>query len=155
MEREMSQERHRILQMLADGKVSVDEATQLLDAAAGPAGPLAVAAAAADGPRRGSRQVKYLRITVDEGGAGAGGKGAERVDIRVPIKLLRAGMRLGSLMPGDVGEKVGEALSAKGINLNLDVAKLAPDDVEELIDGLADLSIDVDEGKQKVRIRCE
>ena len=152
----MSQERHRILQMLADGKLSVDEATQLLDAAGGPVGPSAAGAIPADTPAGGSRQVKYLRITVDDPGDEAAGKGAERVNIRVPIKLLRAGIKLGSLMPGDVGEKVGEALSAKGINLNLDVGKLAPDDLEELIGGLADLTIDVDgKGNEKVRIRCE
>lgn len=152
----MSQERQRILQMVADGKLSVDEAAQLLDAAGGPVGPSDAGATAADAPQRGSRQVKYLRITVDDPGDAAAGKGAERVNIRVPIKLLRAGMRLGSLMPGEVGERVNEALSAKGININMDVAKLAPDDVEELIDGLADLSIDVDgKGNEKVRIRCE
>jgi len=155
VERDMSEERQRILQMLADGKLSVDEAAQLLDAAAEPAGPLAVGADA-DTPAGGAREAKYLRVTVDDPGDDATGKGAERVNIRVPIKLLRAGMRLGSLMPGDVGEKVGEALSAKGINLNLDVGKLAPDDLEELIGGLADLTIDVDgKGNEKVRIRCE
>lgn len=154
MERDMSQERHRILQMLADGKLSVDEAAQLLDAAGGPVGPSAAGAIAADAPQRGSRQVKYLRITVDDPGDKAAGEGADRVDIRVPIKLLRAGIRLTSLMPGDVGERVNHALSAKGVNL--DVAKLAPKDLEELIDGLADMTIDVDgKGNEKVRIRCE
>ena len=44
VERDMSQERHRILQMLADGKLSVDEATQLLDAAGGPVGAAAAGA---------------------------------------------------------------------------------------------------------------
>ena len=152
MECDMSEERQRILQMLADGKLSVDEAAQLLDAAAEPAGALAVGVDA-DTPAGGARQVKYLRITVDEPGDEATGKGAERVNIRVPIKLLRAGMRLGSLMPGDVGERVSGALEARG--LHLDVGKLASSDLEELIDALTDLSVDVDEGKQKVRIRCE
>ena len=142
----MSQERQKILQMLADGKISVEEASQLLEAdVARPEG-----APAARPPR----QVKYLRITVDTAGQEGGEQRGDRVNIRVPIQLLRAGIRLTGVMPEEVGDKVKTALASKG--LNLDLAKLSAEDLEQMIAALADLAIDVDsKNNEKVRIFCE
>ena len=96
---------------------------------------------------------KYLRIVVEPGPqAGAEGAG-ERVNLRVPMALIRAGMRLPAIMPGGVADKVNEALRDNGIDL--DVRGLKGDELDELISALSDLEIDVESGEHKVRVFVE
>jgi hypothetical protein len=74
----------------------------------------------------------------------------------VPMQLLRAGVRLASLIPPQAHEKLDEALSRHGVPLTL--SQIKPENLEELIDHLEDLTVDVDtsdEGKTKVRVFCE
>ncbi len=137
----MSEERRQILKMVAEGKISPAEAEQLLDAVAR-TGPEADATQPADVKAK----PKFLRILVEE-------SDGDRVNIRVPLSLLRAGVKFGSLLPDQAREKVSGALEAKGIHL--DMANAA-DAVEDLIQQLGELSIDVDEGDgDKVRIFCQ
>ena len=77
----------------------------------------------------------------------------ERVNIRVPVGLLRAGVKLASVLPGEAQDKVGIALKDKGINL--DMKGLTSEQFDELVESLAELSVDVDGDKEKVRIFCE
>lgn len=147
----MSEERRRVLDMLAEGKITVDEAEKLLTALG------ASDAAAAEAPAElpappGKRAPKYLRV-VDEKGGNADGTGGERVNIRVPLALIRAGIKLQALIPQHAREKVSGALRAKGIDL--DLTTLVEKTGEELIAHLADLSIEVDKDNEKVRIFCE
>ena len=139
----MSEERRRILEMLAEGKITAAEAEKLLDAVAEgiPQGSL--------GPSRDNRAVtkpRFMRVLVEE-------KDGERVDIRIPLQLIRAGVKLGSLIPREAQGKVGVALAEKGINL--DLGNLKPEAVEDLIDGLADLSVEVHDDEDHVRVFCE
>jgi len=139
----MSEAGRRILTMLAEGKIAVDEAERLLAALGEP-----VAGGKPTGPAGASKpRPKYLRVTVDKGG------GDERVNIRVPLQLLRAGLKLSAVLPDEAKDKVGAALRDKGIDLDLRTAR--PEDIEELIESLAELTIDVDDRKEKVRIYCE
>ncbi len=73
--------------------------------------------------------------------------------MRVPIQLLRAGVKLASLVPANAKAQVNEALRENGINA--DVSKLSPENIEELIQNLNELTVDVDDDKNKVRIFCE
>lgn len=139
----MSEERKKILEMLADGKINVQEAEKLLAAIAAnekesPAG------TSKDGAR-----LKYLRVVVEPG---PGSDKAERVNIRVPIKLIRAGIKLASLLPNDVQGKVDEALKDKGISL--DFSQINEDNLEDIVESLRDLTVDV-EGQERVKIFCE
>jgi hypothetical protein len=143
----MKEERRKILDMLAEGKISVDEAEKLL---------AAIASDEADEKRSDEESVtgvkfpfKYLRVQV-EPGSGCGG--GERVNIRVPLKLIRAGLKWAAFMPKDVQGKVDKALSEKGINM--DFSSIKPEDLDELVANLKDLTIDV-EGKETVKIFCE
>jgi len=127
--------------MVAEGKISPAEAEQLLDAVV-ETGADADAARAADAKAK----PKFLRVLVEE-------SGGDRVNIRVPLSLLRAGVKFGSLLPDQAREKVSEALEAKGIRLDTANAAGA---VEDLIQQLGELSIDVDAGDgDKVRIFCQ
>ena|ERR1039458_9454885 len=141
----MSENRRRILQMLADGKISIDEAERLL--AATEKAPAAVDESA----RRGARP-KYMHVVVDTDEGRAGDK-PTKVNIRVPMQLLRAGVRLSSLIPEPARDKVNQAMREQGVAFDLN--QLKPENLEELIEQLSDLSVDVNNERTKVRIFCE
>ncbi len=78
---------------------------------------------------------------------------AERVNVRVPINLIRAGMKLTALIPSHATDKVHEALKGKGIDFDLRNLKIT--DIEELVGALSDLEVDVESGKEKVHVYME
>src|SRR5262245_36549745 len=136
----MSEETRKVLEMVAQGKVTVQEAEQLLRAMASGSG-------AAEEKKA---DPKYFRILVSK--PGQDGKNAENVNIRVPISVVRGGLRLSALFPGILGKK--KIQLANGTEVDLSSATYA--DLEAMIKDIGELSVDVDdvEGKQ-VRIRCE
>jgi len=93
---------------------------------------------------------KYFRILVTK--PAINGRKAENVNIRVPISVVRGGLRLSALLPGILGKK--KILLHNGTELDLSNVTYA--DLEAMIKDIGELSVDVDdeEGKQ-VRIRCE
>jgi hypothetical protein len=137
----MSEERRQILEMLAQGKITAIEAEKLLDAIEEPS---AKPAGMDTSPTVKSRP-KCLRLLVEDGD--------EHVDIRVPLQLFRAGIKLGGLIPKGAMTKVNDALEEKGVNFNLADFKL--EDIEDLIDAFGDLKMEVNGGDEKVRIFCE
>jgi hypothetical protein len=147
----MSENRKQILQMLADGLITTDEADQLLAAAERAPRP-AEAAAASDAAPRPNVRAKYLRVVVDSEDGGSGDKPA-KVNIRVPMQLLRAGVRLSSLIPQPARDKANAALREQGVPFDLN--QLKPENLEELIEQLAGLTVDVQEEKTKVQVFCE
>ncbi len=140
----MSEERRQILEMLASGKISADEADRLLGALQGSA-PAATATAAATEQRPAP---KYLRVMVD-GNDKHGGP--VHINVRVPLALLRAGVRLASLIPGPAQEKVNRALHEQGIAL--DVSQIKPENLNEIIDHLRDFTVDIDQKSDDVKIK--
>jgi len=142
----MNEERRKVLDMLAQGKIKVDEAEKLL-AALGEAGSPAPAAAGTDDSGR--RSWKYLRIQVEPG---PGSEERERVNIRVPFKLIRAGLKFAAFLPHEAYAKVNLAFKEKG--MDVDLARITAQDLEEIVSNLDDMTVEVD-GKDKVRIFCE
>lgn len=143
----MNEDRQKILGMLAEGKINVSEAEKLLDAL----GIQSEASVQKSQIQTTRRKLKYLRVQVEPTGSRNGED--ERVNIRVPLQLLKAGVKLGSIMPGHVKDKVNNALKDKGVNF--DFSSLDSEKLDELLESLADLSIDVDSDDKKVRIFCE
>jgi len=134
----MNEQHREILRMLAEGRITAGEAEQLIDALE--------REQPASKPRP-----KYLRVVVkweDEFGDGPG-----RVNVRVPLQLLRAGVRLTSLVPPQALAKANAELDRSGIPI--DLARLKPEHLEELVEHLDDLTVDVDETDAKVRVFCE
>ena len=145
----MTDNTKRILEMVAEKKISVDEAQRLLDLVE----PENMAGnATQDTGDTSKRTPKYLRVVVEPTAGSTLDSGAERVNIRVPVALIRAGMKLTSLIPSPAVEKANEALREKGIDMDLNKIKAA--DLEPLIDALTELEIDVD-GKEKVHVYME
>jgi len=140
----MNEDRKRILAMLAEGKISADEADRLISALERP--PLL------GGPNvaRSNGAPKYFRVQVD---ADRPLSGPTKVNIRVPMSLLRAGVRLSALIPPAAREEVNAAMAKKGINF--DINQLRPENLEGLIEQLGDFTVDVDNDRAKVRVYCE
>ena len=143
----MNDDRRSILQMLADGKITADEAERLL-AALDRTDPAPSRAAALSGS---NAAPKYLRVTVDTDEPGEGGP--TKVNIRVPMALLRAGVRLTSLIPPKARDQVNAELAKNGVPF--DIGQLRPENLEDLVDQLNELTVDVDQERTKVRIYCE
>jgi len=154
----MNENRRQILEMLAAGKVTADEAERLL-AALEPEPVSVGGAGASNGSARstGAKSApKYLRVLVEADESMTGNKGLTTVNVRVPMQLLRAGVRLAALIPQQAHNQLDQALSNSGVPLTL--SQIKPENLEELIDHLEDLTVDVDgkEGNQtKVRVFCE
>jgi hypothetical protein len=154
----MSDYRREILEMLAAGKITAAEAERLIVAfepnvSSGNTGNGSAGASAAPAKPR----PKYLRVQVEADESTTGLKGGmTTVNVRVPMQLLRAGVRLAGLIPAQAHEQLDEALSKHGIPITL--SQIKPENLEELIDHLEDLTVDVD-GKDgnatKVRVFCE
>ena len=145
----MNEDRRQILEMLSAGKITTDEAERLL--AALEKGPAATASAAASDSSLKPRP-KYLRVMVEDQSERAG-KGRTQVNVRVPMQLLRAGVKLAGLIPVFALNHANEALHEQGIRVDLN--QLKPENLEELVDQLNDLTVDVDEENTKVRVFCE
>jgi hypothetical protein len=155
----MNENRRQILEMLAAGKITADEAERLLSAIepdlAGSTAEFSGKTSGTNGATAKTR-AKYLRVLVEADESMTGMKGPTTVNVRVPMQLLRAGVRLASLIPAQAHEQLDEALSRHGVPLTL--SQIKPENLEELIDHLEDLTVDVD-GKEgnttKVRVFCE
>jgi hypothetical protein len=141
----MTENREKILKMLADDKINVEEATSLLELTDRPA------AGGAEPSLSARKKPKYLRVVIDPGTAGNGD--VERVNIRVPMALIRAGVKLTSLIPRDAADKVDSTLKDKGIDFSL--RNLKDEDLEQLVEALSDLEVDIQGGREKVRIYAE
>jgi hypothetical protein len=149
----MNENRRQILEMLAAGKITAEEAERLLAALEDPPQSANSSAGEAATPRS---KPKYLRVLVEADEDMTGMKGATTVNVRVPMQLLRAGVRLASLIPAQAHDQLDSALNRHGVPLTL--SQIKPENLEELIDHLEDLTVDVDgkEGnKTKVRVFCE
>ena len=144
----MENNRRQILDMLAEGKISVDEAERLLTLVA----PEEPSAGPGQQTKEARPSAKYLCVCV-EPGEGAGEDHTERVNIRVPIALIRAGVKLAAVIPSSAADSVNEKLREKGINF--DINSLKADDLESLVDALQDLEVDLMDGRQKVRVFVE
>jgi hypothetical protein len=157
----MNENRRQILEMLAAGKITAEEAERLLAALEPDTTTTAEFTGRIPGNNSASdttvrTRAKYLRVLVEADESMTGMKGPTTVNVRVPMQLLRAGVRLASLIPQQAHEQLDEALNRHGVPLTL--SQIKPENLEELIDHLEDLTVDVD-GKAgnstKVRVFCE
>ena len=146
----MNDNRRRILDMLAEGKLSVDEAERLLALLDPPASNEPGRLTSVDAP---TRRPRYLRVFVEPGDDDGDGHGGERVNIRIPMALIRAGMKLHALIPTEASVGINQAMHERGINI--DLRNLKTEDLEQLIDALSDLEIDVQSQDRKVHIFVE
>jgi hypothetical protein len=132
----MNDETRKVLEMLSSGKISVQEAEQLLQAVTTPS------------PDEKKAEPKYFRILVNK--PAREGQKAENVNIKVPMTVVRGGLRLTSVFPGLMGKKKIQLDNGT----ELDLSKIHYADLEAMIKDIGELTVDVD-GDAQVRIRCE
>jgi len=144
----MSDDRKRILELLDAKKISVEESIKLLEAVE------RTAAASSGTPQPAQRSIKYLRVLADSprDDNNDSAEGSNKVNIRIPVALIRAGMKFTSLIPSEVSGQIETALKAKGVSL--DLRNLKDINAEELIQALSELEVNVD-GKEKIRVFAE
>ena len=142
----MLDERRQILDMLAEKKISVDEAERLL-------------AALGDTEESGKRESgqssimikanpKFLKIRVTPKN-----KQGDHVNIKVPLALIKAGVKIGSIIPSEAKAKISSALGEKG--LDFDLNKMDANALDDMLKALTEMSIDVDDEDESVKIFCE
>jgi len=171
----MSEDTRRVLDLLAQGKISVDEADRLLKAIGSASTGAGTAGAAATGTGTATKEApspKYLRITVTKGRSWSGddqtharrawmwagcvdGRSRE-VTIRVPVALVRNGMRLGAMIPGLAGSDLQAHLRERGVDV--DLTRIDAETIDKLIHEFGEINIDVDSehgGKAQIRITSE
>ncbi|MFF5292809.1 SHOCT-like domain-containing protein [Paractinoplanes globisporus] len=141
----MSEQRKEILEMLAEGKITADEADRLIAALESDR---PVPAVPAPAPRPNGKP-RYLRVVVDANDH----DGPSRVNIRVPLQLLRAGVRLAALIPPEALGKANAELAKSGVPF--DLTQLKPEQLEELVEHLDEMTVEVDQADAKVRIFSE
>ncbi|OGO20375.1 MAG: hypothetical protein A2144_11285 [Chloroflexi bacterium RBG_16_50_9] len=154
----MGENQKRILQMLAEGKISAEEASRLLSL---------VGEETNRGDDEGAMKKdkpspKYLYVRVEPKEGQRHGSAHEgfhslakhgRVNIRIPVGLIRAGMKLKALIPPGVADDVNKALKEKG--MSFDIHNLKDEYVDELIRALSETEINVDSEEAEVRVYAE
>lgn len=155
----VNENQKKILQMLAEGKISVEEASQLLslinDEHSSEPGRAADINEAKPSPK-----YLYVRVEPKHGHAydsehqknqSIGEHG--RVNIRIPMGLIRAGIKLKALIPPKAVDDINKALNNKGISF--DFRDLKDEYLENLVTALGESEINVDSEEAEVRIHAE
>jgi hypothetical protein len=168
----MGDDRNRILDLLASGRITVEEATRLLDALEVSGGKndgtdAAAASAKTGWPKffaSGGKDDAKARASTCASGAGGGAGGSrggvgsggtpkymfvkvvsekgDNVNVKIPLGLLRAGLKLTALIPKPASDQINKAMADKGMSFDLN--SLKPEDIEELIGALAEMEVEVD-----------
>jgi len=138
----MSEETRKVLEMLADKKITAEEAEKLLEKlSAQPSAEAKPAEPTASSSNSSSSKPRFLRIVVDK-------PGQDQVNVRMPLAFARSGSHLLAVLPTRVREKLAEQ--------GIDIAGIGAVDAKEWTDAVENLNIDIEKGDgKKVKIFCE
>lgn len=144
----MSENQKKILEMLATGKINVEEAQKLLSLIG------TNNDRSSDSFSASSRlSPKYLHVVVEPKPGATPEHRHGKVNVRVPFGLIKAGMKLATLIPPEAADKVNEAMREKG--MSFDMRNLKNEDIEELISALHDSEVNVDTDDETVKVYAE
>lgn len=100
-----SEERLRVLQLIQDGKISAEEGIRLLESLDSAA--LAAAAKPAGAPVASCRGARWFRVRVTDTNTGK-----TRVNVRLPVNVLNAGVKMGARFSPEVeGLDMGQLMN--------------------------------------------
>jgi hypothetical protein len=136
----MSVETRKVLEMLAEGKITADDAERLLDKLAAGKEPAESRTPELQEVSGAPTPRKFLRIIVNGDG--------KDVNVRVPLSFVRTGVGLIAVLPPRVAEKLND----KGFDLSF-LKDLKGDELNEALNTL-NVNIDSSDGKH-VRVFCE
>lgn len=130
----MSAETRKILEMLADKKITAEEADKLLEKLSTQPFPEKSEEPSPNKPR-------FLRIVVDK-------PGQEPVNIRMPLSFMRTGAGLLAVLPARINEHLAE--------LGVDFSARGAMNEKEWAEAIENMNVDIEKGNgKKVRIFCE
>lgn len=138
----MSRERRKVLEMLAEGKISAEDAERILEKlTASSSDQTPPREKGEEGSSSGPKRQRFMRIVVER-------PGQDHVNIRIPLSFTRTGTRLLAVLPPRVSERLAE--------LGIDLSALGGMNEEEWAEAVESTNIDIEEGNgKKVRIFCE
>lgn len=145
----MSEDRGRILSLLAAGKITADEAERLLDAlGARTSAAASLAGTAFEGDPKplltALPKHLYVKVIAVNG---------DNVDVKIPIALVRSGLKLTSLIPPQAMDQISDTMSEHG--MSVDFNNLKPEDIDELVGALREMEVNVDaKNGDTVRVYC-
>jgi len=140
----MNDQKKRILKMLAEGIITPDEAEELLNAMV--RGNKNPDAKSDEISQRDLKKMKYIYVKVLSAQD-------DNIDIRVPLGLVRAGMKLTTFIPQPAIERINSSMKEKG--MNFDMNNFMSNDIEELIKNLTDTEINIkSKNGDNVRVYC-
>lgn len=138
----MSAETRKILDMLAEEKISAADAERLLEKLSSSRSGGENEMAAGSGPAAEVGKPRHLRIQVDSPDRG------DLVNIRVPLSFIRSGLGLVTVLPPRVNKKLAEE--------GIDLSALSNLKGEELDQAFRELNVDIEaHNGKKVRVFCE
>ncbi|MBD3333117.1 hypothetical protein GF356_09715 [candidate division GN15 bacterium] len=146
----MSGDVRKVLDMLAAGKITVDDAEKLLEALHQSGSPSE--ADSAELSSGGQKKAKFLCVHVDPKDGRSHGRHEGKVRVKIPLMLIKAGVKLGKFLPEGTRDQVNAKLSNHGLDIN--VSDLDSSDLNAFIESLQTSSIDVEDDKETVRVFC-
>ena len=66
----------------------------------------------------------------------------DNVNVKIPLSLVRAGLKLTSLIPPQAADQINKSMAEKG--MSFDLTNFKTEDLEDLIESLREMEIDVD-----------
>ena len=140
----MNEEKLKVLNMIAEAKISAEEGAKLLDA-------LDKKDAKQSEPvvqNKEKGNINYLFVDISP----KTDANKEKVHVKVPLALVRAGVNIASMLPVDVQDKVNSAMDEKG--MKFDLSSIKPENIEELIQALEEMEVNIDSDDHTVRVYC-
>jgi hypothetical protein len=127
--------------MVAAGKLSAEDADELLDALKPKNAPADHTAVATAQP---APRFMYVKVV---------SKDSDNVDVKIPLSLVRAGMRFTSLIPPMAMAHINDSMSKHGMNFDLNSIKA--EDIDALIGSLTEMEVNVNsKDGDNVRVYC-
>jgi hypothetical protein len=140
----MNEEKLKVLNMVAEGKISAEEGAKLLDAL----------------DKKEEKKTEAFKVSHEKGNINylfvdispKSDKNKEKVHVKVPLALVRAGVNIASMLPTDVRDKVNDAMDEKG--MKFDLSSIKPENIEELIQALEEMEVNIDSEEQTIKVYC-
>ncbi len=140
----MSSETKRILEMVATGRITVDEGERLL---------AALGAERSTPPPSAEAERPAPRFLCMEAGSTPKSGKDESFRMRVPLDLIRGGIKMRALIPEAKRAKINEKLREKGIEG--DVFEMSNEQIEALIRSLGELEMEGGDSDAGFRLYLE
>jgi hypothetical protein len=140
----MGQERERILDLLVSGKITAEEAGRLLDALETRSSQAVATGTIPEVKPTGTPKYMFVKVLSAKG---------DNVNVKVPLSLVRAGLKLTSFIPQPAMEQINKSMGDQG--LSIDLLNFKAEDLEELIEALREMEVNVDAvNGDNVRVYC-